>query len=101
MDDKRKINLVIAEITLPMTVRSEWEEEMYRKAAKQINDKLNKYRTYFPEEGKERLLAMLAFDFSYKALSLENRNDTQPFKDKLKELTLELETLFSNEKEQV
>lgn len=97
MSDMRKINLVIADMTFPMTIHSEREEEMFRKAAKQINDKLNKYRIHFPKEGIEKLMAMIAFDFSYNALNLEDKNDTQPFKDKLNELTLELEQLFSKE----
>ncbi len=97
MSDIRKINLVIADMTFPMTIHSEREEEMFRKAAKQINDKLNKYRIHFPKEGIEKLMAMVAFDFSYKALSLEDKNDTQSFKDKLKELTVELEEFFKKE----
>lgn len=97
MGDERKIHLVIADMTFPITVQSEWDEEMYRKAAKQINNKLNTYRARFQKEGIERLMAMVAFDFSYKALSMENRNDTQPFKDKLNELTTELEKLFREE----
>lgn len=94
MGDERKIHLVIADMTFPITIQSEWDEEMYRKAAKQINNKLNTYRAHFQQEGLERLIAMVAFEFSYKALSMENKNDTQPFKDKLKELTTELEDLF-------
>ena len=97
MSDIRKINLVIADMTFPMTINSECEDEMFRKAAKQINDKLNKYRIHFHKEGIEKLMAMVAFDFSYKSLSLEDKNDTQPFKDKLKELTSELEEFFRNE----
>lgn len=93
----RKINLVIADMTFPMTIHSEREEEIFRKAAKQINDKLNKYRIHFPKEGIEKLMAMIAVDFSYKALNLEDKNDTQPFKDKLNKLTLELDELFSEE----
>lgn len=98
MSNERMINLVIAEMTFPIKIQSEREEEMYRKAAKRINDKLNKYRVHFQEEGIEKLLAMVAFEFSYNALNLEDKNDTRPFKDKLKELTDELEKLFREEK---
>lgn len=97
MGVERKINLVIADMTFQMTIHSEREEELSRKAAKQINDKLNKYRVHFPKEGMERIVAMVTLDFACKALTLEEKNDTQPFKDKLTALTRELEELFEKE----
>jgi len=41
MDDKIKIRLMIADKDYVLTTKSE-EEEIVRKAARQINDKLNK-----------------------------------------------------------
>ena len=43
MDDMMKIHLLIDNERYPMTIRRE-DEQLYRDAAKQIDNKLNKYR---------------------------------------------------------
>ena len=43
MDDKIRINLQMADTTLPLTINRS-EEEMVRKAAKQVDNLLNAYR---------------------------------------------------------
>lgn len=97
MDDKIKIKLQIADSYYPLTIPRE-DEEIIRRAAKQINDKLNKYRAHFPNLEPEKFLAMVALDLSADNLRLKMKNDTQPFVDKIKELTIELEEYFSKEK---
>ncbi len=47
MDDMMKIHLLIDNERYPMTIRRE-DEQLYRDAAKQIDNKLNKYRSYTP-----------------------------------------------------
>ena len=100
MDSKgRKITLRIADMVLPLRVKSEKEEELYRKAAKQINDKLNTYRSHFANDavGKDKILAMVTIDFAFKALSLEDRNDTTPFTKRIESFNAELKALFDEE----
>ena len=46
MDDMMKIHLLIDNERYPMTIRRE-DEQLYRDAAKQIDNKLNKYRSYY------------------------------------------------------
>lgn len=96
MNDKIKINLRIADQNYPLTINRE-DEEVVRKAAKQVNDNLNKYRTHFPTLESEKILAMVAYDLSLKNLRMENRNDTSPFTEKIEELTQELEEYFRKE----
>ncbi len=96
MDDKIKIRLMIADKDYVLTIKRE-EEEIVRKAARQINDKLNKYRSRFPSLEPERFLAMVALDISTDNLRLENKNDTTPFTGKIKQLTEELDNYFRKE----
>ena len=48
MDDVMKIHLLIDNERYPLTIRRE-DELLYRNAAKQIDNKLNKYRSRFPD----------------------------------------------------
>ena len=75
----------------PLTIKRH-EEELARAAADQINSKILQYRQHFAVEVDTKdLLAMVAFQLSMHNLELEKRNDTNPFTDKIQELTTELE----------
>ena len=74
MDDMMKIHLLIDNERYPMTIRRE-DEQLYRDAAKQIDNKLNKYRSRFPDFSPTR---------------------HAPYQEKLKELTKEIEKQISN-----
>ena len=54
MDDMMKIHLLIDNERYPMTIRRE-DEQLYRDAAKQIDNKLNKYRSYYPISARKAL----------------------------------------------
>ncbi|KAA6324836.1 hypothetical protein EZS27_025882 [termite gut metagenome] len=96
MNDKIKINLVMASYTYPLTIDSE-EEEVVREAAKQVNLKLNMYRDNFPTLPLERVITMVAYDFSLKNLRQQKRHDTEPYTEKIEELTKVLEDYFKEE----
>ncbi|MEG1837661.1 MAG: cell division protein ZapA [Bacteroidaceae bacterium] len=96
MNDKIKINLQIADVTYPLFIKSD-DEELVRKAGKQINDKLNKYRAHFPNLEPEKFMAMVALDLSTENLRLEKKNDIEPFAESIKQLTEELEEYFKKE----
>lgn len=91
-DDKDMLNiqLRVADMYLPMTIRRE-EEEYYREAARRIDTLLNLYRDSFKEQGAERYMTMVALHLSVTVVRLERRNDTRPFKEKIEELTHTLE----------
>ena len=96
MNDKIKINLQIADSNYPLTINRQ-EEEMVREAAKQVNIKLNAYREYYKNLEPEKIIAMVAYQFSLEKLQLMQRNDTTPYTEKVKELTELLEDYFQKE----
>ena len=92
----KKINLQIADSNYPLTINRE-EEEMVREAAKQVNIRLNAYREYYKNLEPEKIIAMVAYQFSLEKLQLMQRNDTTPYTEKVKELTELLEDYFKKE----
>ena len=95
MDDMMKIHLLIDNERYPMTIRRE-DEQLYRDAAKQIDNKLNKYRSYYPDFSPARHWAMAALELAFENISMKDRNDTAPYQEKLQEKVLkdsELEAL--------
>ena len=93
MNDKIKINLQIADSNYPLTINRE-EEEMVREAAKQVNIRLNAYREHYKNLEPEKIIAMVAYQFSLEKLQLKQRNDTRPFTEKVQELNDLLENYF-------
>jgi cell division protein ZapA len=83
------INLRIDNQAYPITIRYE-EEEDYRAAERQINDKLNLYRTRFPGLVKEQYLNMILLDMSVRLVKAERRNDTEPYRAAMENLTAEI-----------
>jgi cell division protein ZapA len=96
MNDKIKINLMIADSYYPITIERE-KEELMRKAAKQVNIRLNAYRDKYKTLPPEKLLAMVAYHFAQDNILLQERNDTEPYSTKIKELTELLEKHFRGE----
>jgi hypothetical protein len=45
----------------------------------------------------ERIIAMVAYQFALENLQLKDRNDTEPYTAKIKELTEVLETYFKEQ----
>ena len=87
----------MADTTLPLTINRN-EEEMVRKAAKQVDNLLNAYRDRYKSNITERTaLVMVAYQLSLCNLRNEARNDTDPYTTKIKELTDLLEDYISKE----
>ncbi len=85
MDDKLNINLWIGNQRFQLHILRK-DEQLYREAAKQVNDKLNKYRRDYPNLRAEEIWAMASLELSFQHISMKDRNDTQPFIEKIKEL---------------
>ena len=97
MDDKIKINLHMAGEVFPVTIRRD-DEEMVRAAAKEVTLLLGTYKGRFGEAVTERqLLTMVAYHFSLEYMREKERNDTLPYKVKIRELSDELEAYFRKE----
>ncbi|NDV80955.1 cell division protein ZapA [Bacteroides sp. 51] len=97
MNDKIKINLHMADGTYPVFIQSLDDEEMVRKAAQQVNFLINERRKKFPTVDLEKILVMVAYQFSLEALKEKEINDTVPYTEKIKELTGVLEDYFRSE----
>lgn len=110
-DDIININIIFnldkatkTRLSIPMTILRE-DEESVRKAAKQVERLYVEYSTKFDSAikrkaiAKEHLLAMVAYHLSRENMRLKDRNDKEPYTNKVKELTEELEDYIrQNEK---
>ena len=94
MDDVMKIHLLIDNERYPLTIRRE-DELLYRNAAKQIDNKLHTYRSRFPDFSPTRHWAMAALELAFENISMKDKNNTEPYQEKLKELTKEIEQYLS------
>ena len=93
MNDKLKISLLVDTYRYPITIPRE-DEQLYRDAAKLIDNKLNRYRTAYPELDANKHWAMAALDIAFENMTLKDRVDTRPFIEKLKEWENDLDELL-------
>lgn len=89
MSEKFQITLRIDNQSYPVNVRRD-EEEIYREAERMINDKLNIYKSKFQNLEKEQYLYMALLDLSVRLVQSERRNDTEPYKAVMSNLTAEI-----------
>jgi cell division protein ZapA len=71
--------------------RAEKEEEIVRKAAKQIKAQLGLYQMRHPKLAEIDWIAMVALELSIENLQLIEKNDTKPFIEKIQQITNSLE----------
>ena len=90
MDDKFLIHVEIAGKSYGLRINLD-EEQVVREAVRQIRIKMDQYRKKYSEVDVKDLLAMVTFQLSVENLKLEDKNDTSPFTEKIRELTGELE----------
>jgi cell division protein ZapA (FtsZ GTPase activity inhibitor) len=97
MDDTFTINLYIADKHYPLRIKRS-EEELVRKAAKLINDKIALYRSHFNMDDSDLelkdLLAMAACQVAIQALKAEERTDNSPIIESITQLNKELEAFL-------
>lgn len=95
-DEKFVIHLSIANMVFPLTIRRK-DEEVYRKAAKEINKKLNLYKGAYAKLSQEQYIAMVAFDFARNAIQTNSDPAIQPYTEGLAKLTDDIKTFLDNE----
>lgn len=98
MDDSLRIHLLIDNKRYPLHIKRD-EELFYRNAAKQIDNKLNKYRGAFPNFSNEHYWAMVALDLAYENQLLKDRNDTLPYQERIKRLLEDVEACIGQKGE--
>jgi len=84
-DDMIKIQLTIGNNPFPLTIHRK-DEEMVRKAARQVDNLTNAYKEHYPEVSEVRILQMVAYQLSLEGLKEKERNETAPYTDKIQEL---------------
>ena len=93
MNDKIRINLNLAGTTYPVFIDRK-DEEIVREAAKQVNIRFNRNQLEHPEMSPEKVMAITAFELSLQMHDQKERNDTEPYTNKIKELTEVLDAHF-------
>ena len=93
VSDKLVIQLLIGNNMQQITVRRD-QEEIFRKAATLINERLNKYKTAYPNQGDAKYMSIALLDFAVKSLQLEQNVDTEPYNKSIEELTKEIEEVL-------
>lgn len=89
-DDRFIIQLMIGKQIYPINILRS-QEEIFRAAAKEINEKLQKYETKYPYQGNEKYMSMTLLDFTIRVLQLEKDNATEPLMNSIGNLTSEIE----------
>ena len=95
MDDEFVINVDIIGHKFPMRIPRK-DEGFVREVAKQINIKYDRYRNrYARDAGEPQWLAMTAFTLSKELMLEQDRNDTAPYEDKIRQMTALLENYLN------
>jgi len=80
-----KINIRIDGRSYPLTIHPK-DEEKFRKAAKNVNDLVRKFREQFVDRDTNDILAMTAFQVALKSLEVQQSEDKTLFIGGLKNL---------------
>ncbi|MDR1646335.1 MAG: cell division protein ZapA [Tannerellaceae bacterium] len=98
-NEKFLIHIDIADKTYPLRIYRK-DEEMARKAAKQIKNLAQQYGAKYLKSVRndKDILAMVAFQLSVEKLQQEERNDTTPFIDKIQQMIHLMETCLDDNK---
>ena len=97
ISDKIVIELMIGNQIHRISVPRD-QEGFFRRAAKNINEKLQKYQTTYPNQGSEKYMSIALLDFAVKVLQIEDSNDTLPYTKAIALLTTEIESALGKSK---
>ena len=92
-NDRISIRLRIGSNIHQLTVPTE-KEEVFRRAAELINDRLNKYQQGLQTE---RYMMMCMLDIAVRYLQQQNDLDTLPFMQSIEQLTGEIEEVLGED----
>lgn len=95
-DDKISIRLTMGGMYFPVSIKRS-EEEIVRKAAKEVDMLFNEYKGRYPNQNQETLLFMVAYQYSLRSLQEAQRNNTAPYTEKIQQLKAELEQYLAAE----
>lgn len=90
MDNELEINLQVDGTYYPLRIERD-REFLYRAAARSINSILGRYRAKFPNLSNEKYYTMVAIHIATANEMWKSFNDTLPYKDKIRQLSNEIE----------
>ena len=94
MERKQNITVTIEGIQLPLTVKTEEEEKIYRDAASMIQDRLQKLRDLYPTLPNEKYYyAMVMLNTAADAVRASNRANMGPVLDIINDLNKDIEAI--------
>ncbi len=85
MEERLRIKVNINGTSLQLDINAD-DEEVYRKAAKVLNDRVVEYKANFETCSMETILKMVAFEMAVEAVKMENNAHSAPL-SKIEELT--------------
>ena len=89
-----KIHVVIDGFRIPMNIDRN-EEEVYRKAEKQINRYIDDYQKQYPRLSTEEIRSLVAFRLAVVVYKIEYNQNIEPVIDKIRSLDEELDELLN------
>lgn len=94
MERRQNITVSIEGIQLPLTVKTEEEEKIYRDAASMIQDRLQKLRDLYPTLPNEKYYyAMVMLNTAADAVRAFNRANMGPVLDIINDLNKDIEAI--------
>jgi cell division protein ZapA (FtsZ GTPase activity inhibitor) len=86
-----RLNIFELQEPLALTIPRE-HEEVYRKAASQVNAAIKQYRRQFQVTPLEKIISMVSLNFAVKSLATADNQDLEPMLKQLKELDADLKS---------
>ncbi|MBN1116947.1 MAG: cell division protein ZapA [Bacteroidales bacterium] len=96
MDEKLSIRVNIADRYYPLKIERN-EEEIIRKAAKLINERVLQYKQKYADKDVLDFIAMTALQLVTRMVELEEKQDVVPIIESIKELNEELDEYILDE----
>jgi cell division protein ZapA (FtsZ GTPase activity inhibitor) len=96
MDEKLSIRVNVADRFYPLKIDRN-QEEVIRKAAKMINEKVLQYKQRYKDKDTQDFLAMASLQYVIKVIEAENKTDVSPVLEEIRAMEQELRGFLDKE----
>ncbi|MBL4559992.1 MAG: cell division protein ZapA [Labilibaculum sp.] len=96
MDEKLSIRVNVADRFYPLKIDRS-QEEVIRKAAKMINEKVLQYKQRYKDKDTQDFLAMASLQYVIKVIEAENKTDVSPVFEEIEAMEQELREFLDKE----
>lgn len=96
MDEKLSIRVNVADRYYPLNIDRN-QEEVIRKAAKMINEKVLQYKQRYKDKDTQDFLAMASLQYVIKVIESENQTNVSPIFEEIKRIEQELKEFLEKE----